>query len=506
MPAAIGSAGELGEEVVALVHAATAVRWERILDGLARLRGPDETAVLRAVLRQVLHRHQRFFGDRDQVRFSFLGEAIRAVIGHQPQPGVHRLLTSTLETCAGTDPAPEPLTMPDGMLTLRIAELAVRLRNGSLPGLLATPTHVTGAITPEALISRIAGAEASDPAWTPLPFDVEQALLRVSPTADPAILARASALTSPVGRRLAGWLRDGDLPQPVSSRYEQSTTDPGDKDAGRRVVANLRPADGSAARSRLVRQMFTLEQPSRPYYHHWYSHLDGEVLAMVLPHHREAAAAWLLPGLAWLAGSDGGDSTLLPILAEGSGPAGPAMTLAVAYGLGARRTVDRAAGVDAFLLLVTGPHATVLGAGPLTTALGAGPFTRALGTELGDLCGDGTLKLARVVAALKDAHAAGASAAVWEVLAAALPALLETAPRGLPDLLELATGVAVAVGARGPVDGLAAAATRKGGSRLIREAKRLHTVVAAPAGNTTRPGAGRSAAEVSHPASTVPAC
>src|SRR5690242_10463970 len=60
----------------------------------------------------------------------------------------------------------------------------------------------------------------------------------------------------------------------------------------------------------------------------------------------------------------------------------------------------------------------------------------------------GLLKLNRVVPALGDAHRAGASVAVWEVLAAALPPLLGAAPRGLADLLELASVVAGATGAR----------------------------------------------------------
>ncbi|GAA4966641.1 DUF6493 family protein [Actinoplanes utahensis] len=484
MPPAVASAGELGEEVVALLHAETAVRWERILDGLARLPAEGDTSALRAVLRQVLHRHRQHFGDRRLVRLSFLGEAIRAVAGHQPQPGIQRHLSSMMEACAGGRP---DLTTPDEVLTSRIAELALRLPGGPLPGLLATPTHVTGSIAADVLVSRIARAEASDPRWAPWPFDVEQALLRVSPTDDPAILARASALASAAGRRLARWLRDGGPPSPVSSRHEQTTTDEG-RDIGRRVVANLRPGDGAGSRTPLATAVFTLEQPSRPYDDPWRIPFDGEILAMVTPHHREAAAAWLLPVLAGLGGPGGGDSALLPILAEGSGPAGPAMALAVAYGLGARRTADRAAGVDAFLLL----------------AAGSEPFAAALGAELGDLCGDGTVRLSRVVTALGDAHTAGASAAVWEVLTAMLPPLLVTAPRGLADLLELAAGVVGAIGTAGGVPGripgLAAVATRGGGSRFVREARRLHIALAEAAGRA----GGRTDAAPARPATGSP--
>ncbi|WP_430782459.1 hypothetical protein [Actinoplanes sp. G11-F43] len=96
---------------------------------------------------------------------------------------------------------------------------------------------------------------------------------------------------------------------------------------------------------------------------------------------------------------------------------------------------------------------------------------------IGDLCADGTLKLSRVLPGLAGAQRAGAGCAVWQVLAAALPVLLPEVPRGLPDLLELATVAAAQVGARGNVPGLAQVAGRAGGSRLVREARRLRTVL-----------------------------
>ncbi|MEU4425358.1 hypothetical protein AB0F81_32460, partial [Actinoplanes sp. NPDC024001] len=78
-----------------------------------------------------------------------------------------------------------------------------------------------------------------------------------------------------------------------------------------------------------------------------------------------------------------------------------------------------------------------------------------------------------VVPALTDAHRAGASAAVWELLTAALPALLAARHRSLPDLLALSTQAAVTIGATGDIPGLAGTAARPGGSRLVHEAKRL---------------------------------
>jgi hypothetical protein len=62
-----------------------------------------------------------------------------------------------------------------------------------------------------------------------------------------------------------------------------------------------------------------------------------------------------------------------------------------------------------------------------------------------------------------------------------LPPLLPAGPRGLPERLELASQVAATAGARDEVPGLAAVAARKGASRLLREARRLHSVLT---GNT----------------------
>jgi hypothetical protein len=230
-------------------------------------------------------------------------------------------------------------------------------------------------------------------------------------------------------------------------------------------VVNLEPArtDDSSLESGLV----TLTRRAQPVYYAG-ELVDltsaADVLTMALPHHREVSAAWALPRLAALADEDErGGGQALPMLADCSGPIGPAMSLALAYTLAARHESDRAAAVDAFLALAAGPE----------------PFSEALGADLADLCTGGTVKLTRVVPALTEAHRAGASAAVWEVLAAALPALLPVAPRGLADLVELATQVADAAGVRADVPALAELAARNGTARLTKEARRLHAVLTA---------------------------
>jgi hypothetical protein len=77
--------------------------------------------------------------------------------------------------------------------------------------------------------------------------------------------------------------------------------------------------------------------------------------------------------------------------------------------------------------------------------------------------------------------AAGARLSVWRLLAAALPPLLAapTPPRGTPDLLNLAAEAAGATGVLIEVPGLADVVTRGGTSRLVTEARRLATALAA---------------------------
>ncbi len=594
MPPGIGSAAELAEEVVALLAEDSAVRWERVLDGLVRLHATGDGEALSAALRPVLHRYASTFNRWDQTRPAYLAEAIRTAVGHQPQPRIRRELLAVADAAdrltrpapsatvpdppeprpvpsepgpdpidagpeppethpepsesgpeqaeAGLDPAEagpehtsgdlELLGTADGLLTLRLAEIARRIARDPVPFLVATPTHVTGAIDADVLTSRLTRARRDG--WAPAAVDFEQALLRVVPSRDPAVRDRATAVGSVHGDRLAAWLAGGGLPDPVSSRFVQAHVTADGSVLARRVVVNLSPgaaqnpgsppdsgaaqssssppdpgaaqnpgsppnlgaeqsssfppkpgaaqnpltplnpgiaqksftppASGAApglgaALSPLQAAMSTLTRTATPYQdEYWYSVHHGGILALALPHHREVAAARMLPRFAALTEQDDDTAMLLPVLAEAGGPVGPAVALAVTYGLGARLPAARVAAVDAFL----------------TLAAEAGPFTGLVGAELGDLAADGVVKAVRVAPALAEAHQAGASAAVWEVLRTALPLLLPTSPRGLPELLELGTQVAGASGARGEIPELTPIATRRGGTRLIREARRLH--------------------------------
>jgi Family of unknown function (DUF6493) len=187
----------------------------------------------------------------------------------------------------------------------------------------------------------------------------------------------------------------------------------------------------------------------------------------VAPSQRDPIAAHLLPRLADLPLGARGDGRVLPLLAEADGPVGPGMALALAYGLGARDPVDRAAAVDALLLLA--------GRRQLD-----GP---ALGTELGALATLDLLRLGRVVPGLRDAARSGAATDVWAALAAAIPGMLpparERPPRGLPDLIALGAEVAGALGGRRGIPELAAVTGPGGSSRLVTESRRLQRLLAA---------------------------
>ncbi|MBO3744330.1 DUF6493 family protein [Actinoplanes flavus] len=504
MPAAIGGGAELAEEVVALFQAEDAVRWERVLAGLVTVHTSGDTAALGPVL------------DRYDGRFSFgpqsiyLLEALRVVLGRpERDDDVRWRMAGVVQAALPDSSRPRSSASPPAdLLSLRIAELAVRQSGHPLPVLLATPTDVTGAIDPDVLVDRMARLETAG--LTPWPIDFEQALLRVR--AGSGTPARAGTLTSARGRQLAGWLAAGGLPDPVSTRKVQCNRGPDGEIVMRRVMAELDSTRADEDGLRLEDLFLPLRRTDHPRYFGDRDHHPG-VLAMALPRHREVIAAWALPDLAALADQDARGAELLPLLADAGGPAGPAMVLAVTYGLAARHEADRIAAVDAFLVLAAEPSPEppdpdgadrptfdpAGGALPSPDPAGAAPppaetanavlpssdlvgavpmsFAARVGVEVGDLGTDGTIKVGRVVSALAEAHQAGASGAVWEVLAAAIPGLLPHAPRGLPDLIELATRVATAVGARATVPGLAEAAGRPGGNRLAREVRRLHTAL-----------------------------
>ncbi|MDY7089351.1 MAG: DUF6493 family protein [Actinomycetota bacterium] len=551
MPAPIGSVAELAEEIVALLHTETSVRWERVLAGLVAVSGssagppgtpsadvpspparptgelppgtrpaedlppparpadelPPGTRPVEDLspLRHLLDQHEVAFADqRRRPRQHALGTAIRVLLG-EPAPGEEgggtwqRVIGAVRARLRGGSDVPQLNGSPEELLTLRVVEVAALLRQSPVPVLLATPTHTGGNLDATELVERLRRLEAEGA--VPWPLDFEQALLRLPRGTSPAV---ADGLPSAAGRRLAEWLTGGGLPDPASSVLEQrrgeswSYYNGPEPQVGRLVVNLASPRAGVLS---IEHQMVIVTRRETLNYFsgRWLQHPD--VLSAALPHHREVSAAWALPALAALADLDQrGGGSLLTLLAEADGPFGPAMSLAVAYVLAARHETDRVAAVDAFLTLAASGTtaiaeisavirqrlpATEAPALPDDVVAATHGFGVSVGRDLARLAMRGMVKLNRAVPALADAHRAGASDAVWDVVAAALPPLLAPAvgpapfARALPDLLELASLVAGATGTRGEIARLDEVAARKGNTRLLKEARRLQSVLSA---------------------------
>ncbi|MER7005330.1 DUF6493 family protein [Dactylosporangium sp. NPDC000555] len=552
-PPPITDPDELAEEVAAFYSGrpfAALLPLERIADAVVRLSAADRPA-LRAALLPVLERHRDGMGEHRWdpccLCGTFTGVLHSATDVQQAtarRGGWAALLAAARRFLALGEPAPDPrVAPPHRLLRARLAEIGMHAarpdvvprlsgstgstgstglgapagRGGSADlvgsvgasapvgsggsagqvgsiatvGLLAAPTWANGALDTAVLLDRLAVLGGHEP-W---PWDFTQALLRLPPGIDEPSAARAEALGTTAGARVAAWLRTGGLPSPrwhvetVSRRprkhagdYEHDSLPLLRVQVGTSAAATAsRPprsgavttglsvaAPGSAAPA--ARGADAAEAESFG--------LLGSALPTVgggtggwhvlwpglLPWHRGLAAAHALPDVAATADMDRrGGAAVLPMLAEAAGDPGPALPIAVAYGLAARHEADRVAALDALLLLAA-----------------AGSFdAETAGRHLGVLAAGGAVTPARALQPLRDAAAAGAPRTVFRLLAAALPALLAAAPppRGTPDLLTLAAETAPA--APGPVEipGLADLAARRSGSRLTAEARRLSTAL-----------------------------
>ncbi|GGR04503.1 DUF7824 domain-containing protein [Kitasatospora griseola] len=458
VPGPLDSPEEVAEELAAvLVGDPDAIAFERVLDGLVRHAHRDRPALTRS-LEPVLRAHE-WSGTH---RFADCS----------PQAVLHVALAAAGRT------TPDPLrggcsTVFGNVLAGRLEEAADGIRSGRTPFLLATPTSATGTLDAATLVDRLAAYEAAG--LEPGPADLSQALLRAMPTEDAEVLAAAERLGSPVGQRAARWLRSGGLPAQPSTR--RRFTPAQDLVGGGRVyefegvVLTVidQPGAGSAkqcggADDRLTPEFAELVGPlvhsGLRTTRYRYSTPSRHWLA-ALPNHREELAARMLDAFAHTDGR--GAARLLPHLIEADGPAGPAVHLAVGYGLGARWPEDRTAAVDALLLLAARGDLD----GPL------------LGRELAELLLIGAVKANRLTDALRAVAATGAYGTVWSALAAALPQLLTTVPaRGTGELLAVAADCARRSGARGPIAEVSAAAERGGASRVVKEARALREVLA----------------------------
>ncbi|MEV0184091.1 DUF6493 family protein [Streptomyces sp. NPDC050625] len=470
--AAPGTAVELAEEVSALLAAGGDVTaFERTLDGLVRQAHQNLDALLEALEPVIVRRHwhtaepgqwhhaDSYFNQHNDL--------------HSAQDALDLLLatlrggvkTSTLHH-ALRNGSTGPGCIHGGLSQVfdaRLREVAYRLRTDPLPLLLSTPTWSTGLLEPDELVDRLGtyrrlGARVSA-------ADFAQALLRVrrtDRTAAAAAAQRAAELGTAEGDRLARWLS---AKGPILPRAARETS-------GTRIVVEL--GELRELQGDFPVEFQRLGRPLAAYGAHWHcSHWNDELRQhwlAALPEQRELVAARMVHDLSRAAVNDTrGPVGVLPLLAESGGEAGESVHLCVAYGLGARQAEDRLAAVDALLVLAA--------RGQLDA--------QRLGTDLGLLVRNGTVKPLRLGESARTAAATGANATIWEMLRHTLRVLLadlgSASPRGLGDLLAVASECAERSGARGELPHLAATAARRGSSRLVTQARRLQDALAAPA-------------------------
>lgn len=466
------SAAEVAEEINALLASDIEVAaYERALDGLVRHAHEDRDGLLRALEPVVTRRW--WYGTTDTGSYFARGhdEVLDFAMGLDLLLAVlHGVVPAKALRAAGLRsayPRGCPHTTLQRVLAVRIWDLAHRLHSDPLPLLLSTPTWSTGLLDPADLVERLAVCRLADARLSQTDFAV--ALLRVRRTDRVAALAaaeQASALGTEEGTRLARWLTT-----------EPAVLTPNRREATRRRIVVEYPEfpelqDGFRHDFRLLDR--PMDESDHPWWcGHWQPALRQHWTAL-LPERRELVAARLIRDMANLAlENQRGAGMTLPLLAESGGEAGQAMHLCLAFGLGARHPEDRLAAVDALLVLA---------------ARGQLDAVR-LGTDLGELLDLEAVQPLRLADSLRTAAATGACATTWNVLSHALPTLLgilisdtdkrsRTIARGLGELLTVAAECVERCGAYGELRHLREVTARRGSSRVVTQARRLHTALA----------------------------
>ncbi|WP_395110465.1 DUF6493 family protein [Actinomadura sp. SCN-SB] len=480
MPPPIASASELAEHVVPALagRAVDPLDAERIMEAVVAEHHRDPQALVEA-----------------------LGPLSRQYppdgLGGWEQRGVPGALRCVFDAVLGLDtrdrqvmdelyrgsnarpPAPERATL------YRTHELVEYFLKGGtrIPCLLATPTAGNGGIDPAALVERLDAYAKSSAA--PLPWDLEQALIRVPIETAREIVETHPVITGQPGTTFVAGLRLGSLRFPAFDGFV-GRDDGGAERFGEHPEPSMPtswilPSFTSASEhgGALPYKALT-ETPDpfqkQPYARDWTG--PGAPSASwpsLLPHHPEIVAAHAIPDLYEQAtGTLRGINPVLPLLAETAGRPGPVVHLAVAYGLAAGRPENRVAAVDAIYTLAA---RTLLD-------------TKRLGALLGALGMGNVIKMNRLVASLTEA-ARGLPREVLEVVASMLPALVDQpGMRGLPDVIALGSECAAATGSTLEIPGLDGLAALRRPARVAEEAKRLQQILSGT-GSRMEPG-GRS--------------
>lgn len=363
---------------------------------------------------------------------------------------------------------------PDRAVLYRVFELIDNLGRVRIPCVLSTPTRGCGAIDPDVLRLRLERYERTGAA--PLPCDLEQALLRIPIEEAQEILASSPLLATSAGKELStlfAWgegalpyfdrfvIRRAESAQSVHARTRLPRIAPRFSPFHELIAAPDRPPSPITVLSNLpdpddVRLFASAESGTQ----------TQNALALwpsLLPFHPEIVAAHAIPTLYQQAkDTDRGRNALLPLLATTAGQPGAVTHLALAYGLAAARTQNRAAAVDAMVTLA---------ARRLLDA-------RALGALCGELWAGEMVKPDRLLFAFDAAAHAGARREVFAVVAGTLIALApQPAVKGLADLLVLGADCARAADVHEDVPEVTALAALDKPTRVVVEARRLYRIL-----------------------------
>ncbi|MDX8055822.1 DUF6493 family protein [Lentzea sp. BCCO 10_0798] len=404
---------------------------ERIIEAVVRFAWQDREALGEAI--RPFSENTPWFDDSQHTPRS---ELIGAVLDARDKPRPLKHGVSTEVDFARNRKPEHGIGAVGDELAKRLYEIGRGLVHLPKPALVSTPTEMSGLIDPATLADRLARAEAEG--WEPWQRDLRQAVQRLPRDTDTAVFA---SLTSKAAAKVRDWLA--------------SRTDPEIAIVERTYRHPWRYSSYMAETGLYATVTPGLEEPEQ-----FLRDNDGwgpmmEWWPSSLPVQREVVAAHLVPHLRARTASKGADGPLLPMLAEAHGPAGPALHLALSYGLGAELTVNRAHAVDAVLILAARDQLD----------------GRTLGDFLGRLLERGDLVMNRVVPCLRDAARSGAARQIWDALTTAVPRLWTH--NRVADVIELAVELAQRLQPGGTVGGLAEVAARKGSSKAVVQAKRL---------------------------------
>ncbi|MER7128158.1 DUF7824 domain-containing protein [Streptosporangium saharense] len=360
-------------------------------------------------------------------------------------------------------PDPRSVSGPHMFLLRRLSELYVALREGTLPPvLLATPTSMTGHLSPDVLVERLEVCAAAG--VEPLSADLQQALLRLPRGRHAEAAERAARVGSRAAASVAAWLAEGGLPDPETGLrwgYGKHASDRVFHEDELRYEATARLIPVLRAEPTghdLIDELFR-EPSSRRGDNHGYA---VDWWPATLPSHREVVAVNYLPHLLYQWNRAGVYPAHLVALAQADGPVGEATVLVLAYFLAA----ERQEAVRSLLWMAA--------RGDLDG--------EAVGRQLAYLVRRTWFETRPLLKVLTEAAHQGAHEQVWEILRVMTPMLLpdkgERPTVAHSELVAFTADLAVWTGAKGELPAVTAHAARGGRSRFTRECIRLRDLLA----------------------------